>query len=213
MIGQLGFEALDKNNGHLRNKIVVRSIPNAEANEIVRKFHYLHRKRTGGCQISYGVLYQGELVGALIYASPTFHHKKGLIPPLKPGQVIELARMWMSDKAPKHSETCALGKSLRIIREQWCHKYGVMPRAVISFSDLEFGFEGIIYKAANFIDLGFAKMARFADAGRLYSRSKEGYGCGHYSASAIKVNAPRTSTTKRAWLYVWDKPSSLGLEV
>lgn len=189
----------------LRNRITVLPISNTVANDIAVKFHYLHRARTGGRQLSYGVFFDGILKGILVYADPTFHSKHGLIPPLRADEVIELARMWLDDDCPKHSETCALGKTLRELRRDWYQKYSRGIKAVISFSDLEYGYEGTIYKGANFRNCGFARSARFADAGMKYSRTDEGWGAGHYSAKQEKQSAPRTGDTKRLFLYVWDK--------
>lgn len=205
MLGQLTFEALQQTEERLRNRISANIIRNSEANIVVLKYHYLHRKRTGGQQLSYGIFLDGKMVGTLIYASPTFHHKRGLIPPLEQGEVIELARMWLDDEAPKHSETCAIGKTLRQVRVDWQKKYDVEPKAVISFSDLEFGYEGTVYKAANFINYGFAPEARLADSGATYSRTSEGWGAGHYKRLPIQSSAVRVGNTKQIWLYFWDK--------
>ena len=204
MLGQLSFSALAQQERKLRNRLQVQVISNAAGNAIVKHYHYLRRIRTGGRQLTYGVMLDGELVGVIVYASATFHHKAGLTPPLEPNQIIELARLWLNDKAPKHSESCALGKSIKAVKLDWDKKYNVQPKAIISFSDLEFGYEGIIYQAANFEDWGFASMARFADAGQRYSRTDEGYGVGHYTVRPIKDNAPRSNKTKRCWVY-WVK--------
>ena len=200
MLGQLGFEQPQPNE-KLRNRISLFIIPNAEGNKIVKKYHYLHRARTGGQQLTYGILFDGKLVGVLVYTSPTFRKKKGLIPPLINGEVIELARVWLSDEAPKHSETCSLGKSLRRIRDDWLRKYGQFIKAVISFSDLEFGHKGVIYKAANFNDCGFVPSARLADARNRYSRANKGRGSRHYTKQSQHHSAPRTANTNRVWLY------------
>jgi len=204
VLGQLTFESLRETEDRLRNRISASTIGNAEANAIVLKHHYLHRKRTGGQQLSYGIFLDGEMVGVLIYASPTFHHKKGLIPPLKQGEVVELARMWLSDKAPKHSETCALGKTLKQLRTDWQRKYDIILKVVISFSDLEFGYEGTIYKAANFVNYGFALLARYANSGQKYSRTNEGWRAGHYAGKSQTHSAPRIGNTKQIWLYTWN---------
>lgn len=196
MIGQ---KILFKNKGGtLKQKLNLMVIPNSEANQICKKYHYLHRARTGGQQISLGIFYEGELLGIFVFASPTFIKKKGLIPPLRQGEVIELARMWLSDKIPKFGETCSLGKALKEIGKIWYSKYSIQPRAIVSFADLEAGHEGKIYKAANFEDWGFAKYARKADAGKTYSRNEEKWGKRWSRGDKI---APRTSNTKRTYIY------------
>ena len=201
MLGQLALDA--KEGQTLRQSVTIEVVANSTGNDISRRFHYLHRARTGGRQLTHGIFYNGELIGALVWASPTFHHKKGLIPPLTQNEVIELARMWLSDKGPKLSETVTLGKALRQIADDWERRYGDRPKAVISFSDLEVSHEGVIYKAANFEDWGFAKSARLADAGARYSRNAEPYASGRYKGGTTV--APRSDSTKHLWLYWLDK--------
>ena len=182
----------------LRNQIEINVISNSDASQIMVAHHYLHRARTGGQQLSYGVFYNGECLGALVYASPTFIKKKGLIPPFKQGEVIELARMWLADSMPKFSETCSLAKSIKQIRKDWFEKYGLEVKAIISFADLEADHGGTIYKAANFEDWGFAKYARFADIGKTYSRNLEKWGKRWSGGEEI---AKRTNKTKRTYVY------------
>ena len=96
MLGQL---SLEKPQGEkLRQRIQIKIVPNREGNIISKSLHYLRRIRTGGRQLTYGVLYDGEFVGVMVLASPTFHQKKGLILPLLSEEVVELARMWLSCK-------------------------------------------------------------------------------------------------------------------
>ena len=197
-LGQLDMFA--RKSEHLRNAFEVLQIPNGEADTIVKKYHYLHRKRTGGLQLSHGIFYNGVLSGCLVWASPTFHHFNGLIPPLNQKEVVELARFWCSDDLPKHSETASLGRAIKQLRVDWERYCGYEPKVIVSYSDLETGHEGIIYKAANFEDWGFAKSARFANPSSHYSRTDERYASERYSGKGLAI-MPRSATTKHMWVY------------
>lgn len=201
MLGQLKLFKEVALSSKLRNRISVGIIPTTEANTIVKSYHYLKRKRTGSRLLAHGIFLDNEMVGCLIYADPTFIKKKGLIPPLEQGEVIELARLWLDDKAPKHSESCALGKSLKRIAEDWEHKYGIAIKAIVSFSDERYSHQGIVYKAANFEDFGYAPMARLDKAGEVYPRENEGWGAGHYRRRNTHTNEPRSKTIKRCYVF------------
>ena len=175
-------------------------IPNAAGDAIVIQYHYLHRKRTGGLQLSHGVLYNGILEGVLVWASPTFHQYHGLIPPLHQKEVVELARFWLSNIMPRNSETATLAKAIKALRRDWAAYCGYQPNVIVSYSDLEVSHEGTIYKAANFEDWGFAKSARLADINKGYSRNRERWNSGRYSGKGTEV-APRSAATKRMWVY------------
>jgi len=82
--------------------------------------------------------------------------------------MLELARMWLEPRVQglqvvdsegkEHSfsvATCAVGMSLRQVREDWTAKYPHLPpiEAVVSWAD-QVHHEGTIYRAANFRDVG-----------------------------------------------------------
>ena len=64
-------------------------------------------------------------------------------------KVIELRRLCCIDKTPKNAESFFISKSLKMLAKDW-RKDGI----VVSYSDLEYGHTGTIYRASNFICLG-----------------------------------------------------------
>jgi len=78
-----------------KSKLLLRIIDNNKANQIVEKYHYLHRKIYIGRNISYVVQYRGlEEIGIIMYGYPVFSNKKELIG--KSGPLIkEKRREWI----------------------------------------------------------------------------------------------------------------------
>ena len=192
---------IPKTGTKLPQRIEVARIENSAADKVVIRYHYLHRKRTGGLQLSHGVFFDGVMSGVLVWASPTFHHFKGLIPPLNQKEVVELARFWLSEAMPYNSETATLKQGMKALKRDWLAYTGYRPAVVVSYSDTEVGHSGTIYKAANFQDWGFAKSARLADVGRGYSRNREKWKTERYKGDPSGEDAPRSASTKRMWVY------------
>ena len=130
----------------LRRRVTLEIISLADARYMLTQFHYLHRTRVGR-QINYAVLIDGVVDGVITYAYP---FTSSTIVGVPPGEVIEFARLYLHQNIP-HSATCAIGKSLRRIVEDWRRKFpdAKRPRLIVSWSDTEYH-KGTIYKAANF---------------------------------------------------------------
>jgi len=201
MLGLGQMRLIAKTGAKLPQRIEVARIENSAADKIVIRHHYLHRRRTGGLQLSHGVFFDGVMSGVLVWASPTFHHFKGLIPPLHQKEVVELARFWLSDTMPYNSETATLKQGMKALKRDWLTHTGYRPAVVVSYSDAEVGHEGTIYKAANFRCWGFAKSARLADIDKGYSRNREKWKTDRYTGDPVGEDAPRSSGTKRMWVY------------
>jgi hypothetical protein len=77
--------------------------------------------------------------------------------------------MYIPETFPKFSETCAIAKCLKQLEEDWLRISSFVAKAVISFSDTEFGHIGTIYKASNFHFLGYA-LGRKATPGKGHGR-------------------------------------------
>ncbi len=135
-----------------------------EATAVIVENHYLHRGRTMG-QLAYWVMLDNRRVGVLLYAYPRM---SATFRGYHPMSLLELARMWLDpavqgikivdSRGREHAfavATCAVGRSLRRVREDWHGKYPHLPDAlaVVSWADQEHH-EGTIYRAANFREVG-----------------------------------------------------------
>jgi hypothetical protein len=189
-----------------KSKLVVSQISNKEANRIVTEEHYLHRPVYIGRNVSYGVSYEGkEGLGVVMFGYPVFREKAHLVGvsrPLQNGELIDMVRVWLPDCFPSGSESCAIGKGVRALKQDWFKLTGKKPKAVITFADYEFMHYGTVYKASNFTLLGYVK-GRKAVAGNGHGRW----------ATAIKAGIGQTAGVKKyVFLYVIDRDSGIDIE-
>ena len=148
----------------LRDRLSLSIANLKEATHTIIVNHYLHRGRTMA-QMPYWITLDGERIGVLLFALPRLSvHYQGY----GPMNLIELARMWIDpavqgqrttdSNGREHTlalATCAIGKALRRIRQDWHGKYPHLPsiEACVSWADDEHH-EGTIYRAANFEEVG-----------------------------------------------------------
>lgn len=137
-----------------------------QATRIIVVYHYLHRGRTMA-QLPYWINVDDVPVGVILYSLPRLSVPLDGVQPMN---ILELARLWISPDVQgsavvgsdgrSHSfslATCAVGKSLRAVRQDWFRKYPHMPdiHAVVSWADTVHH-EGTIYRASNFIESGIS---------------------------------------------------------
>jgi hypothetical protein len=148
----------------LRDRVTLQVADLKEATSVIVQNHYLHRGRTMG-QMPYWIFLDEDRAGVLLYAYPRMSVRFHGYDPMN---LLELARMWLDpavqgmrvidSSGQEHAfsvATCAVGKSLRRIRQDWHGKYPHLPDvlAVVSWADQEHH-EGTIYRAANFSEVG-----------------------------------------------------------
>jgi len=116
-----------------------------QANAIVMANHY-SRRITSGSTLHLGLWLDGVLCGVLQYGNAM---NPASAPTIVAGtlmsEYLELNRMWLSDDAPRNSESKALAYSIRLIRR-------VRPAVkwIQSFADERCGLFGTVYQAAGF---------------------------------------------------------------
>lgn len=98
--------------------------------------------------------------------------------PLSNGELVDLQRLWLPDDFPPGSESCAIGKTLRALPDDWKELTKKKARAVIAFADTEGGNTGVIYRAANFTKLGVVRGRRLNSGGKhgRWDKDKKGRG-------------------------------------
>jgi len=145
MLGQLSLEPPDKTLP-LRRRVTLAIVSLADAGDMLRRFHYLHRTRVGR-QINYAVSIDGVVDGVITYAYPMMSAPLDGVPS---DELLEFARLYLHSNIP-HTATCAIGQSLKRIRRDWSRLFpDAKPvRMVVSWSDTT-RHTGTIYKAANF---------------------------------------------------------------
>lgn len=149
--------------------------------------HYLKRPIIRSKLLAHGIYVDGELVGGLLWATPHFTKKSGLFGyeglPDK-WEVLMLARFYLEDgcgviasSALSESIGKSNGKGSRKgtkrrgwrLQQDWCTVHPpkfpenpFVPRLLISWSDMAWNHEGIIYKSSgwDFFDLTYNSSRR-----------------------------------------------------
>jgi hypothetical protein len=158
----------------LRQRIELKPMPIPWLNEMAIAHHYMRQAvHPRANPFGWAVLLDGQMCqpdgkpsGFIIFASVHFTQLKGEFGfpglPTK-WQVLLLSRLWLHDSLPKFSETCVIGKALKLVQRRWLEVHP--PRfldepyhilKVISYANTRL-FEGTIYKAANFRDNGLTQ--------------------------------------------------------
>jgi hypothetical protein len=109
----------------------------------IEEWHYSHNVNGLMHDYCFKVDIDDVLVGAMIYGSIAM---AGVWEKYaeQPQDLIELRRLCCVDLTPKNLESRFIAYTLR-----WLRKH-TQIKTVISYSDLEYGHEGTIYKASNF---------------------------------------------------------------
>lgn len=151
----------------LRQRIDLVVADRDELNDLATRYHYMHRPvHQRSCPFGWRVQFDGAPdlpdglpYGFIIFASIHYTLLRGEFG--YPGlptkwQVLSLARLWLHDDLPRNSETCVIGKALKLVQARWLEvhppRYPDEPyhiRKIVSYCDTRY-FNGTIYRAANF---------------------------------------------------------------
>ena len=128
----------------------------------IENWHY--SGSVNGLRISqiFGLFYQGNLIGAMIYGPlgmPNIWKKYAKAE----SKVIELKRLCCIDNTPKNTESYFIGKTLRWLKQNTDYDL------VVSYADTFYGHSGVIYKASNFKHIGMTTKGKVIDyKGKFY---------------------------------------------
>lgn len=142
----------------------MREISSDMAIQYISTNHY-SKTCTRSIAISFGFYFDNELVGCAVYANPVgMNVVNSIADDLEFDSVLELTRLFMSDKLPNNVESYCIGKTIRYIKHNLEYvKY------LIAYADTSFGHCGIIYQATNWLYTGQTeKKASFEYKGQVY---------------------------------------------
>jgi len=123
----------------------VKEIPRKKANDVIKKNHY-SGKVYSATYIHLGVFLDRKLVGVLQYGYAMNPAScSSVVQGTEKDQYLELNRMWLSDKAPKNSESKAISYSIKYIKRKF-----KKIKWIQSFADERCGCFGIVYQACSF---------------------------------------------------------------
>ena len=123
---------------------VVKRVQRKDIAKFIETHHY--SKSINGCiaDFCYAIYdTQGVMKGALFYGRMAMANQWKRFGD-SPDKVIELRRLCCVDDTPKNTESYFIGKTLRLLKNDWC------KGTVVSYADTEYGHQGIIYQASNF---------------------------------------------------------------
>lgn len=132
--------------------IVLRPIPAADANALVKRVHY-SGKVVNNSQLHIGVFYGGKLEGAMQFG-PSLDKRKmlGLVQGTQWHEFMELNRMAFSEALPRNSESRAIAVAMHLLR-----KHAPQVKWIVSFADATQCGDGTIYRASGFVLTGIRK--------------------------------------------------------
>jgi len=143
-------------------KFIVKRVDRQDIKTFIEKWHY--SKTINGCiaDYCYGLFNENILIGAMFFGRMAMKNQyKRFSDDEK--NVIELRRLCCVDETPKNTESFFIGKALKLLRNDW--KKGI----VVSYADMDYGHNGTIYKASNFIEIEQTKKGKIiVFNGKLY---------------------------------------------
>ncbi|KGM34767.1 phage Mu Mom-like protein [Inquilinus limosus MP06] len=156
--------------------LYVALIPRAEACEAIRANHYSGRV-VNNSYVHLGVWVGGERLGVLQLGYALNPRRvEHIVAHTGIDEYLELNRMWLSDQAPRNSESKALAYVVRWLRR-------ALPRIrwIQSFADERCGGWGVVYQAANYVYLGCHRSSFWALDGEAF----------HHLLTTAHRNSPR----------------------
>lgn len=178
----------------------VAQIPCATARAVIIANHY-SRRIVNNSYIHLGVFLDGAMVGVLQFGyalNPACAGK--IVKDTVQGEYLELNRMYLSDSAPRNSESRAISCAIKYIR-----RASPSVAWIQSFADEGCGGLGVVYQAANFFYLGSHKTTFYVLDGETYhemllTAHKKGGMRGAY----LRANIQRaTKQSLRQFRYVY----------
>ena len=132
----------------------VEAVPKKTVTSFIEKWHYSHY--AGGIQHRQCfALYSPDgkfglprMIGCMIYGMPAMSNTAAKYHPDNPDRCWELRRLCCIDDTPTNTESFFIGKTLRWLKQN------TDAEVIVSYSDLQQGHEGVVYKASNFINVG-----------------------------------------------------------
>jgi len=132
----------------------VEAVPKKTVTSFIEKWHYSHY--AGGIQHRQCfALYSPDgkfglprMIGCMIYGQPAMSNTAAKYHPDNPDRCWELRRLCCIDDTPTNTESFFIGKTLKWLKQN------TDAEVIISYSDLQQGHEGVVYKASNFISMG-----------------------------------------------------------
>jgi hypothetical protein len=186
-------------------------ISRVDAKKIIVRNHYSHTL-PGGTKMSFGVILNGRLLGAMTFGVGPFLGYK-LVNEATPDDVVTLTRLWLADELPRNSESKVLGIALRSLKRETSLKF------ILAYSDPIFGHLGTIYQATNWLYTGLSSAVPLYDIGdgTLHHSRSLAHQLGSHSIRYLTLQGINArivpQSAKHRYIYFLDKSWSSRLAV
>jgi hypothetical protein len=178
-------------------------ISRGDAKSLIVRNHYSH-SLPGGTKMSFGVILNGRLLGALTFGvGPYLGYK--LVNEASSDDVVTLTRLWLSDELPRNSESKVLGIALRSIKKETNLKF------VLAYSDPAAGHLGTIYQATGWLYTGLSSRVPLYNIGdgKFYHSRTLAHQLGTHSISYLASQGISVKTVpqsaKHRYVYFLDE--------
>jgi hypothetical protein len=126
-------------------KFTVSPIDYKTAMAVIIEKHYLHRQCP--CSFAFGLFEDGNLMGVVIYGTPSSAPLRSGIAGLNnKDNVLELTRLWVDDAVPKNGESFLIGATLKLVDKE----------IIVSYAQIDQGHLGVVYQATNWLYTGLS---------------------------------------------------------
>ena len=186
-------------------------ISREDAKKVIVRHHYSHTL-PGGTKMSFGIILNGKLLGAMTFGVGPFYGYK-LVNGASPDDVITLTRLWLSEELLKNAESKVLGIALRSLKKDTSLKF------VIAYSDPAVGHLGIIYQATGWVYTGLSSATPPYDIGDgiLHHSRSLAHELGSHSIRYLTLQGINAKivpqSAKHRYIYFLDKSWSSRLAV
>ena len=131
----------------LKTKYIIKEISKKDAQDIIVREHYLHRKAP--CSYCYGLIEvaTGNIVGVVMYGVPASRALQvGVCGKENAHLVGELTRLWIDDSVQKNGESFLIGNTIRM--------QGF--KILVSYAECRANHVGYVYQATNWLYTGLS---------------------------------------------------------
>jgi len=142
-----------------KSNVIVQECTNKEADNVFMQHYWMKRIRRSR-RLSYSVFHNNEKVAWIQIADPFGTKIKKPLQKFEIGEAVEICRGYFIESAPANIESCAIGKILRVIPNDWYRRFGVIKKLAIIYQDVDVQQLGIVYKALGFKSYGCCVRAR-----------------------------------------------------
>jgi hypothetical protein len=132
---------------------------NKEADDIFMQYYWMKRVRRSH-RLSYEVYYYNDKVAWIQIAEPFGTKLTKSLQVFDIQETVELCRGYFIDDAPINIESCAIGKILRRLPNDWHRSFGIVKKLAIVYQDIDANQRGVVYRALGFKPYGYCVRAR-----------------------------------------------------